>query len=172
MEETKTTSPAMHGLIIALILIVVGLAIYFAGYSANKGVNFIQYIIFAGGIIWSCIEYAKQRNGNVTFGNTFANGFKVTAAVTGIIAIYTFLAFKFIMPEMVDVALDQARASMIEQKKMSESDINSALEMTKKFFVPFALAGVIVGFLIFGCIFSLIGAAVAKKNANYNPLEQ
>ena len=55
---------------------------------------------------------------------------------------------------------------------MSESDINSALEMTKKFFVPFALAGVIVGFLIFGCIFALIGAAVAKKNANYNPLEQ
>jgi hypothetical protein len=42
--------------------------------------------------------------------------------------------------------------------------------MLKKFFIPFVTAGLIVGFLIFGCICSLIGAAVAKKNPNYNPL--
>lgn len=168
--EIKHTSPAIHGLIISLVLIVFGLIIHFGGLNTVKGINAIQYVIFAGGIIWTCIIYAKQREGNVTFGNTFAHGFKVTAAVTAITAVYTYLAFKFIMPELMDIALDQARASMIEQNKMSEADINRALEMSKKYFVPFAIGGVIVAFLIFGCICSLIGAAVAKKNPNYNPL--
>jgi len=168
--ETKSTSPAIQGVIISLILIVFGLVIYFAGLTAVKGINAIQYALFAGGIIWACITYAKQREGNVTFGNTFAHGFKVTAAVTGITAVYTFLSLKFIMPELIDIGLDQARASMVEQKKMSESEISSSVEMLKKFFIPFVTAGLIVGFLIFGCICSLIGAAVAKKNPNYNPL--
>lgn len=170
--ETKPTSPATHGLIIALILIAFGLIIHYGGLNTVKGINAIQYVIFAGGIIWACITYAKQREGNVTFGNTFAHGFKVTAAVTGITAVYTYLAFKFIMPELMDIALDQAKAGMLEQKKMSEADINAALDMTKKFFIPFAIAGVIVAFLIFGCISALIGAAVAKKNPNYNPLSE
>lgn len=170
--ETKPTSPAAQGAIIALVLIVFGLVVHFAGLSTIKGINAIQYVIFAGGIIWAGVTYAKQKEGNVTFGNTFAHGFKVTAAVTGITAVYTYLAFKFIMPELMDIALDQAKAGMLEQKKMSEADINAALDMTKKFFIPFAIAGVIVAFLIFGCISALIGAAVAKKNPNYNPLSE
>jgi cation transport ATPase len=168
--ETKPTSPAIHGVIIALILIVFGLIVHFGGLNTVQGINAIQYVLFAGGIIWACITYAKQREANVTFGNTFAHGFKVTAAVTGITAVYTYLAFKFIMPELMDIALDQARASMVEQNKMSEADISKALDMSRKYFVPFAIGGVIVAFLIFGCICSLIGAAVAKKNPNYNPL--
>lgn len=170
--ETKQTTPAVQGLIIALILIAFGLIIHFAGLSAMKSLGYIQYAILGGGLIWCCITYAKQNDGNVTFGNTFAHGFKATAATTGIFAVYTFFAIKFITPEVIDIALDQARASMVEQKKMSDSDINDALSMTRKFFLPFAIAAVVVMFLIFGCIFSLIGAAVAKKNPNFNPLEQ
>lgn len=170
--ETKQTTPAMQGLIIALILIAFGLITHFAGLSTMKSLGYIQYAILGGGLIWCCITYAKQNDGNVTFGNTFAHGFKVTAAATGIFAVYTFLALKFITPEIVDIALDQARTAMLEQKKMSDSDINDAINMSRKFFMPFAIAGIIVMFLIFGCIFSLIGAAVAKKNPNFNPLEQ
>ena len=36
--------------------------------------------------------------------------------------------------------------------------------MTKKFFLPFALGGAILGTGFLGAIASLIGAAVAKKN--------
>ena len=170
--ETKQTTPAVQGLVIALILIVFGLVIHFAGLSAVKSLGYIQYAILGAGLIWCCITYSKQNNGNVTFGNTFAHGFKVTAAVTGIFAVYTFFALKFITPEIVDIALDQARAAMVEQKKLSESEINDAINMSRKFFMPFAIAAIIVMFLILGCIFSLIGAAAAKKNPNYNPLEQ
>ncbi len=96
--EQKTMSAPIKGLIISLVLIVFGLVVHFAGLGQVKSLQLIQYIILGGGLIWSCISYAKENNGNVTFGNTFAHGFKVTAAVTAIIAVYTFLAVKFIMP--------------------------------------------------------------------------
>lgn len=169
--ETKPTSPAIKGLLISLVLIVFGLVLYFSGLGKQQNVQFLQYVILGGGIIWACIDYAKKLEGNVTFGNTFAHGFKVTAAITAIIAVYTFIALKFIMPEMLDYTLEQARKGMAENKQMNAEQIDQALEMTKKFFIPFAIAGVIVAFLIFGVIFSLIGAAVAKKNPNYNPLQ-
>lgn len=169
--EPKVTSPATTGLLIALGLIVLGLITHFAGLDKVKGVGLAQFLVMGAGIIWACINYAKQLNGNVTFGNTFAHGFKTVAAITAIMAVYTFIAIKFIMPEMIDTALDEARKGMFE-KNMPADQMEQAITMTKKFFLPFAIGGVILSFLFLGCIFSLIGAAVAKKNPNYNPLEE
>ena len=87
-------------IIISLILIVFGLVLYFTNQYMNKTLSYIQYVILLGGIIWSCNTYGKQMNGNVTFGNVFAHGFKTTAFVAAVIAVYTLLAVKFIFPEM------------------------------------------------------------------------
>jgi hypothetical protein len=38
--------------------------------------------------------------------------------------------------------------------------------MTRKYFVPFAIGGSIIGTAFIGLIGSLLGAAFAKKNAN------
>ena len=169
--ETKVTSPALKGLIISLILIVLGLGTHFANLDKVKGMSMVPFVLLAAGIIWACISYAKQLNGNVTFGNAFAHGFKTAAAVTAIFAVYTFIALKFIMPEMVELGLEEARKKMMEQNSMPADQMESALAMTKKFFIPFGVAGIVVIYLIAGCIFSLVGAAVAKKNPNYNPLQ-
>ena len=77
--EQKIATPVQKGLIISLILIFIGLIIYFTGQMENKALSYIQYVVFLGGIIWSCISFAKQMKGNVTFGNVFAHGFKTTA---------------------------------------------------------------------------------------------
>lgn len=161
--ETKIVTPVTKGVIISLILIVFSLALYFAGQSTNQGLSSVQYVIIIGGIIWGCINYAKQMNSNVTFGNVFAHGFKITAVITAIMIIYTVIAFKLLFPDMVNMVLDKARESMA-QKNMSDEQMETGLSMTKKFFIPFAIGGILVMFMIVGCISSLIGAAVAKKN--------
>ena len=98
--EQKISSPVQKGLIISLVLIVFGLILYFTNQYMNKGLSYIQYVILLGGIIWSCQTYAKQMNGNVTFGNVFAHGFKTTAFVAALIAVYTLVAVKFLFPEI------------------------------------------------------------------------
>jgi len=161
--EQKVTSPVLKGVIITLLLIVLGLIIYFTGQMENKSISYLQYVILIGGIIWSCISYAKQMNGNVTFGNVFSHGFKTTAVVAALLAVYTFIAVKFLFPDMVDKALEIAKKDM-ESKNLTDEQMQTGLDMARKFFVPFAIGGILIVFAIIGCISSLIGAAVAKKN--------
>ena len=168
--ENKITPVWVKAVIICLISIVYGLILYFTGQSQNKPLGWVSLAFFCGAIIYCCIQFAKQNNGNVTFGNVFAHGFKVTAATAAIMAVYTFIAFKFIYPEMIGLTMDEARKNMEAKGNMSEDQITQGVEMGKKFFIPFAIGGIIIGSAIMGAISALIGAGVAKKNPN--PFEQ
>jgi hypothetical protein len=162
--EQKVASPILKGVIITLLLIVYGLIIYFTGQMENKTISYLQYIILLGGIIWSCISYAKQMNGNVTFGNVFAHGFKTTAVIAALLAVYTFIAVKFLFPDMIDKSLDMAKKQMESKGNLSDEQMQQGLDMVRKFFIPIAIGGILVMFAIIGAVASLIGAAVAKKN--------
>jgi hypothetical protein len=49
--------------------------------------------------------------------------------------------------------------------------METALGISEKFFLPFAIGGVLLSNVIIGAIASLIGAAVAKKNPQ-SPFQQ
>jgi hypothetical protein len=161
--EKKVTSPAVKGIIISLILIVLGLVTIYANQTENTALSIVPIAIFIGGIIWGCISYSKEMNNDVTFGNVFGHGFKITATIIVIMAVYTALLFTVIKPELKDMALEKARTSM-EKRNSSDAEIENALAMTKRLFLPFAIGGLILAYGIGGCVVSLIGAAVAKKN--------
>ena len=170
--EQKVTTPLVKGLIITLLLIVFGLIIYFTGQIGNSTLGYLQYVILIGGIIWSCTSYAKQKDGNVTFGNVFGHGFKTTAIVAVFMIIYTILAIKVLFPDMTDQAMEIAKKKMQESSsKLSDEQIEQSLGMVRKFFIPFAIGGIVFGFALMGAIASLIGAAVAKKNLQ-TPFQQ
>lgn len=170
--ETKIVQPWMKGLILSLITITFSIALYLTDLWQNKALGYISYAIVLGGIVWSCIHYAQQMNGNVTFGNVFAHGFKVTATLIVITVVYTFLSVKVIFPEMTDKIVEVAAKEMEKNKNLTDEQIKSALEMTRKFMMPFMIGGTILGYGIFGAISSAIGAGVAKKNPSTTPFEQ
>lgn len=161
--EKKITSPAVKGVIISLVLIVFSLIIQFLNLTKNRGLSSVQFIFLISGLIWSAISFAKQMDGNVTFGNLFTHAFKTGAAVTAIMVVYTIISIKFISPEIVETALQEARTGM-EGKNMSDDQIDQAIGFTRKFFVPLTAGGVLLSFIIFSVIGALIGAAVSKKN--------
>jgi hypothetical protein len=53
---------------------------------------------------------------------------------------------------------------MAENPQMTDEMIEQGLSMTKKFLLPFAIGGAIIGTAFMGLIASLIGAWIAKKN--------
>jgi len=59
----------------------------------------------------------------------------------------------------------------MEEQGLPDDRIETTMSMMKKYFTLFLILGVIFGNLIFGCIASLIGAAIAKKKP-INPLTQ
>jgi hypothetical protein len=121
-------------------------------------------------IIIACVHFANQKQNYVTFGNVFVHGFKITAVVTIILLVYTLLAFNVLFPDMKEKMFEMQRAKM-EESGMDDDKLEQATSMMQKYFTLFLILGVIFGTLIWGCIASLIGAAVAKKKP-LNPLTQ
>ncbi len=65
---------------------------------------------------------------------------------------------------MIDKTLDLQRIELEKKPELTDEMIEQALSITKKFFMPFAIGGAIIGTGFMGAIASLIGAGVAKKN--------
>src|SRR3954451_9189571 len=126
--ETTVTKPPVKGLVISLLIIVFSMVLYFTGQTTNQTLSYLQYVILIGGIIWSCVSYSKQLNGNVTFGNVFAHGFKTTAVVAALLAVYTFIAVKFLFPDIVDTSLEIAKKRM-ESRNMSDEQMQQGLDI-------------------------------------------
>jgi hypothetical protein len=162
MDQNVTTTTT-KGIVISLILIVLGLIIYFLDMSANSSVRYINFAVLIIGIIWSINNYGKQIDHNATFGNYFAHGFKITALVTAIMIIYVII-FIYLFPDVKEKGMEAARKSMQQRGNLSPEQINQSMEFTKKFFMVFIIAGTLLGYLIFGAIAALVGAAVTKKN--------
>ena len=170
MEENKIMSPQIKGILISLIIIIIGIAGYFTDLAFSSWYSWAVNGLLVLAIIFACIHYANQKDGYVTFGNVFGHGFKVTAVVTVILLIYTLLAMTVLFPDMKQRIFDMQQAQM-EEKNLPDDQIETAMNMMKKYFMLFLVLGVIVGNLIFGCIGSLIGAAAAKKR-KINPMDQ
>jgi small-conductance mechanosensitive channel len=169
--ENKVMSHIIKGLIVSLILIVISIVGFFAGLAEKNWFSWVSNVVMFVAIIWGCIYYAAQLDGKVTFGNVFAHGFKMSVVIALIMVVYSLLAMNLIFPEMKEEALEMARQRMEEKGNLSDEQIDQAIEMTKKFFVPFAIGGILLITLIFGAIASLAGAAMAKKKP-VNPLDQ
>lgn len=160
--EQKITSTTVKGFIIGLIMIAVSLTASFSGIEASGAFQWVIYCIFFAGIIVSIYQFGKQVNHNSTFGNYFAHGFKTSAMVT-ILMIAFLVIFMTVFPEFKEKAMEEAKKSM-SSKNLSPEQIEKALDLTKKFFMVFLIGGALLGYLLFGAIASLIGAAVTKKD--------
>ena len=161
--DKQITSHILKGAILGGISILFSVIIYVFNLYTTQWLSFLSYAIFIGGIIYGNILFANQNENNVTFGNIFAHGFKTTAVVIVITVLYTVLSL-FIFPDMVDKIIEISRTAMAKNPQMTDEMIEQGIAMTKKLFLPFAIAGAIFFTGFFGAIGSLIGAAVAKKN--------
>jgi hypothetical protein len=162
--EKQITSHLVKGAILGAISILFSIIIYVFNLYTVKELNWVSYAIIIGGIIYGNILYANQNSNNVSFGNIFAHGFKTTAVLIVITVAYTLLALKVLFPDMIDKIIDMSRIEMEKNPQLTDEMIEQGISMTKKFFVPFAIGGVLIGTGFMGAIASLIGAGVAKKN--------
>jgi hypothetical protein len=152
----------IYGLVTALAMIVLGVVLHIADLSFEPWVQWVTYLVMLVGIILNAIAFSKANNHNVTFGNVFSSGFKATALIIIIMIVWSFISM-MLFPEIKEKAIEMAREKM-EAQGGSEEAIEMGIEMTQKYFTAFMIGGIVGGFLFFGAIFSLIGAAIAKKN--------
>lgn len=159
--EKKVTSHVIKGLVLFLVLVVFDLLGYFLDLKFEKWYGWITYAIMLGGIIYGCVLFSNQKNNNVTFGNVFAHGFKISLVLTCLLFVYTLISLNLLFPDMMDKILAKA---MEEARKSGKEIPDEALAMMPKIIKITIYAGLVVVTLLIGVIGGLIGGAVAKKN--------
>lgn len=163
MAETKPLSYFIAALIISAILIVYSILLQMLGMDQNRSLQWLSYALLIGGLIYFINAYGKAHNNSLTFGNLFAYGFKTTALVAVIMALFLVI-FSLIFPEYKEKVIEMSRTAMEERGNLSDSQIESSLEMMDKYYLVGLVGGTILFTLIVGAIGSLIGAGVTKKN--------
>lgn len=164
MEEKKVMTHFTKGLIIGLVMVAIGILFQVFGIY-EKWVQWVVLGAYLAAIIWSCISFSSDMQGNVTFGQVFGHGFK-TAAIVTLVGIAGFILTYFLMPEVKEKALLMAREEMEKNPQLTPQNIDQALEFTSKFFFLFGIIGSLFSYALTGLIAALIGGAIARKNSN------
>jgi hypothetical protein len=169
--ENKTLSNKTAGLILFLVMAVYSLIINLNNLQANTSLSWISYVIVVAGIIIFVTKYGKDKNGNVTFGNLFAYGFKITAVLI-IFFIAFMIIFYMVFPEYKEKVLEIGMQKAMQNANASQAEsIKKGMEIGKQFFWVGLIAGITFSFAILGLTGSLLGAALTKKNP-VNPFQQ
>lgn len=166
--SVKTT----YGFVLAFVGIVLALTGYLLGLQTDKAGSALASLfgwvgtILTFFILWLGVRAEREGRPDqrITFGQGFVTGILITLIGAGIGAVYTFMHFSFINPEFGDHMM-----VMIQQKwaetGMTGRQMDAAEKVTRIFFHPAVMA--VTGFLaqlFFGVIFSLIVAAILKRN--------
>jgi len=126
--------------------------------SSIKYINYIPYIAF---MFLAQKEYKEQLGGFMTFGEGFLAGFKYTAISAVLIALFTYIYFTLLSPQVFQQIIDASKAKLEAKGNMTDDQINTVLSYTTP---GLTCIFVVVGSLIVGTIISLIGAAIFKKD--------
>ncbi|MBC3540755.1 DUF4199 domain-containing protein [Rufibacter sediminis] len=167
MHEPAVTPSSVgirYGVITAFISIIFSLILYVTGLHTNKGLSYASMIIPIIGIVLAYNYFKKENGGFMSYGQGLGTGTIVTA-VSGVLSgLFTYIYLKFVDPNV----LEQIRNSSIEEmenKGMSDEQIEQAVSMTEKFTTPeMMLVMGLIGAVILGFFLSLIIAAIMKRS--------
>src|SRR5882757_3761124 len=128
--EIKKVSPSQPAIKWALIGLVTSIIITYAFQFLNvdpnspaKYLNFLPLIVF---LFLTQNEYKNLLGGYMTFGEGFLSGFLFAVFLGILSAIFTYLYYAILSPEMVDKILVASQAQMA-QKGLSQEQMDKAL---------------------------------------------
>jgi hypothetical protein len=153
----------IYGFVSGIAMISISLVMRLAGLKLDSPLQYLAYVPFLVGVIMAGMAFSKANDGFVSFGNVFGSCFKAAMIVTIIVVLWS-VATVYLFPDLKDKAIEAAREKMLQDKKTTDEQIETILNVTRKYWTPIMIGGALLGTLFYGAIFSLIGAAAAKKN--------
>ncbi len=159
--NTKKQTHIPYAFITALVMIIVGVVLQIADLSMTPGMQWIPFLVMLIGLILNAQAFSKANDADITFGQAFSSGFKASAIIAIVFMAWSVISL-YIFPEIYTQVIEKMQEEM-EKQQVSEEQREMTIEMTRKYFKVAAAGGAMVYALLFGAVFSLIAAAIAKK---------
>ncbi|MEN0053461.1 MAG: DUF4199 domain-containing protein [Mucilaginibacter sp.] len=165
METKKVNSSGIAvkwSLIYLVTSIVITYLFQFINVDPESPFKYVSLLPFIAFLFLTQKEYRDLLGGYMNFGQGFTSGFLFSIISGVLVAVFIYVYFAILSPEMIDRSLGAAQAKLAE-KGMSQDQIDKALSITKKYFPVFGAIGSVIFSAFMGVIVGLIGAAIFKK---------
>lgn len=160
------------GLILGLALVIYTLLLYFLDQTFNKSLGYVSILIIIIGLVLGIKSFRDDaRGGIMSYGQGVGAG-TVIGLYAGIIgAIFTFLLYEVIDPDLMGKLLTFTEEKLIETGRVPEEMIEQIMEQQKKFMAPWIMSiGSIINYVFFGVVVALIASIFLKKEGT--PFQQ
>lgn len=155
------------GFVIALASMLSTTVYYSTDNMMAKSQSWVDMGIFVVGIIVCAILYTQSIGEKDEFSYSRALGLGVATSLFAslILAVFTFVLYKYIDPNLISEMLSNAQDKLLESG-MDEDIIEKQIELQTKFMTPAIMSvSAIFGTVIKGLIISLITSIFMKKKA-------
>jgi len=153
------------GLILGVSMIIAELLLYILNVSTDKVARYSNMLLIVTGIIIGILNFKKNRNGNISYGQSLGTGVLIGLFASILVSVYTFIFYKFIDPGMIEVLLRKAEEQMLEKNPtLTDDQIELAMSYTRKFMTPIWMSiSSIFGLTFISFIASLLISIFTKK---------
>ncbi|MGM0651034.1 MAG: DUF4199 domain-containing protein [Bacteroidota bacterium] len=151
------------GFLTALIVMVLSLISYMTGLGEARGMQWVQVFIVIAMVVVSQVFYRNENAGiSISYGKAFGVGMLTGISAAIILAVYNYMFFAFIAPDMVDYMREQAEIAVMQQD-IPGSAQQKALEVQEKFITPLMISVTGIFSLVFWVLIgTLISSAFTK----------
>ena len=156
-------SPAIKGLITAVVMITIFIGIYYSGKDADARLQYLAYIFYALGIAWTVIAWRQSSAFTGKFGDVFGQGFKCFIVVTLAIALF-YGIFNYQHPEFAEETSKAYKEKLIKENLKLPTEIESEVATFKKQYNLKLVSGAIFGYLIIGAgVTAVLSALLTRR---------
>jgi hypothetical protein len=156
-------SPAIKGLITAVVMIIASLAIDLAKDSINPNIQYFVYVLYATGIIWTVIAFAKTSSSYTgRFAELFSQGFRCFIITTLLMVAFTAVFIKM-HPEFAEQESIATREYYLKQGDKKPSEIEEMSAKAKKQYPVTVVSIAIFRYLIIGAGLTAAASALITR---------
>lgn len=154
------------GLILGAASIAYTLVLYMADLVGNKPAGYAAIIITIVVLYLGIKAYRDQAlGGSISYGQTLGAGVLISLFGTIVSMIFMIILYTVIDPSLIDKGLQESADQMM-QRGMDDSQIEQALSIARKMFIPMMIIFGTLFSVFFGFLVSLVLGAFLKKEVN------
>ncbi len=155
-------TPLVKGIITGVVLVATSLLLYYFKSPADSKLNYLIYVLYAGGIIWTLISYSRSAHFTGKFADLFGQGFRCFIIVILIMVAYTAI-FSMQHPEFAEEAATYYREDLLKEKNKTPAEIDKLVAEGKKQYTTSLVSITIFGYLVTGAIITAVGSALLMR---------
>ncbi len=149
----KNLNATKKGLITGLVMIGISLGIFYSGQPFDSPLQYLIYVVYAGGIVWTIYEFSKSEENTNKFGAFFLQAFKCFIVITLLMVVFTFV-FNKLHPEFKEDMVKAYTDELVKKGNSTPAEITKNIESAKDYYLTMLISGAIFGYLIIGAVFS------------------